>query len=747
MDTVLAHKNVLILLLVLVLFAATGVPAANVPVTDVSTEKPIPRLDEFLQFTESFLKSTDSETNNPIAALMQHEFSRQSAALRLSEMVQSGVEPSEVKRRNEAILSEIKRVWPLVTSRDVSEIAIPDLITAYALAIMSRQETELLERLAYCLMAAKRPPDEIVNTLVLLRKRSEQLMMMYDYLPSFDYETLELALTSFLAGHKLVSEKQALKECSAVYNKRPFNREVLYAVSCVLAQIGRKKKARDMLARCALLDSLLATKIMHDPDLADFRNDSAFMESLKTGTLRPEVSASQQFIIRKVELIYQWSGMGTPVAEERTLVWKTDRFVDQSSGQEIPGSLIQALLRHIKGATPVNDVIYHLTHTDDYPALLIRLSGPNTKPVLFYSESNTAGMLPFMVTRGGPPRAIHAESMGSIVNMLLAWLAVERGQPSGSYHFGGSEIPCDGLEGGGSQSSLAGRFRKAAGLGDAPAAPEKTAPAPAGLDTLAGYEITGQRKTVVPAQSPLSPLYIDYYSLQEKEGQKSCFWLIRFTRDDRSWWFGETPERMASMVPAARESASVLLGREADEFILRPMTKYGFTGSGYPSAADILKSLNMLLYAGGDTDWMGGLPVSLAVFGNTANGDMEFKGYYFPGKPALIVDDMEIKKPSPDHLLVKRLLAWCGQDTSITGLLAEMLLRNNKVYLIFKPDVAETLIAEIEKKASDTGRKPERAEAGGSQRILIETDRYPPVLMVSGKDKLELLSGKFEEDR
>ena len=312
--------------------------------------------------------------------------------------------------------------------------------------------------------------------------------------------------------------------------------------------------------------------------------------------------------------------------------------------------------------------------------------------------------------------------------------------------FGGSEIPCDELGGGDRQSGLAGRFRKAAGLVDVPAVPEQNEPPPAELASLAGYEMTGQRKTMVPAQSPLSPLYIHYYAMQENGGKKTCLWLIRFTRDEKSWWFGESPERMGSTVPAARKSASVLLGAEAEELVIRPMTKNGFTGSGYPSAADILKSLNMLLYAGGDADWMGGLPVALAAFGQTANGDTAFKGYYFPGKPALIIDDMELKKPSPDHPPVKRLLAWCGQDTSITNLLAEMLLRNDQVYLIFKPDVDEALIAEIEKKASDNGRKPERAEVDGSLRLLIGTDRYPPVLMVGGKDKLELLSGKLEEE-
>jgi hypothetical protein len=99
----------------------------------------------------------------------------------------------------------------------------------------------------------------------------------------------------------------------------------------------------------------------------------------------------------KISIDYTWQSFSH---DERhyTLAWDGTRYVSDKK-KPIDGALVAALYASLTTTRETSDQMQCISHTDDYPAFVIKIEGD--EPVTITSDSNCHAYVPWMIDKGG----------------------------------------------------------------------------------------------------------------------------------------------------------------------------------------------------------------------------------------------------------------------------------------------------------------------------------------------------------
>ncbi len=140
------------------------------------------------------------------------------------------------------------------------------------------------------------------------------------------------------------------------------------------------------------------------------------------------------FEVDRIELSYEWWGMGDPVFDYQFIERRNSRFWRGDLGVE--AYKVQALIKSISHLYPQPQMLQTITHTDDYPIWAIEMADSDGMPVLLYSNSNGSHYAPWNVIYNG---RIYTQFDGQIGNALTSLFEVAEGQPMAWTSEGGAE--------------------------------------------------------------------------------------------------------------------------------------------------------------------------------------------------------------------------------------------------------------------------------------------------------------------
>jgi ankyrin repeat protein len=122
---------------------------------------------------------------------------------------------------------------------------------------------------------------------------------------------------------------------------------------------------------------------------------------------------------QEVEIGDHWSGLGTPSSSQWVLRRQGDR-VDGAAAIPLPAfeSFLATLIDSPLLRAPY---VPHFEHTDDYPSLSIRLTGPRGT-VRFFTESQGRGHVPWAVEVGGTTYVVPTDAPARALSVLQPFL-------------------------------------------------------------------------------------------------------------------------------------------------------------------------------------------------------------------------------------------------------------------------------------------------------------------------------------
>ena len=135
-------------------------------------------------------------------------------------------------------------------------------------------------------------------------------------------------------------------------------------------------------------------------------------------------SLEPSFELSSIEMSYEWWGLGEPMFDYQLVERKGDRFWKGDS--VISAGHIEALLQSVANLYPGPQMLYSITHTDDYPIWTIELVGVNGERVLIHSQSNTFDLAPWNVIYNGQ---IYSQFNGKLSEAIAAIFSTDEGQP------------------------------------------------------------------------------------------------------------------------------------------------------------------------------------------------------------------------------------------------------------------------------------------------------------------------------
>lgn len=131
------------------------------------------------------------------------------------------------------------------------------------------------------------------------------------------------------------------------------------------------------------------------------------------------------FKVARIELSYEWWGLGDPVFDYQWIERRNSRF--WRGGASVAANNVQALIQSISHLYPQPQMLETITHTDDYPIWAIELINDDGVHVLLYSKSNGFHYVPWNVIYNGQ---IYSQFDGQIGVAMSNLFKVAKGQPS-----------------------------------------------------------------------------------------------------------------------------------------------------------------------------------------------------------------------------------------------------------------------------------------------------------------------------